>query len=186
MAEYYLISQLPSLDVVSDNSPLPITEERFQELCGNFLKKRLLNEIDGLTLVPPIDPDKSKSALVDAWNAGERDLRLALCRARAAKLNKVFDGPDRILPAEMIKAADAAVETESPMEAELFLSRCRLNFLETLRPADPFSDDFLLYYGLKLKLLLRIRKFDAQKGEEAYKSIYNSIILNGNKSEDKQ
>lgn len=40
MAEYYLISQLPSLDGIHDNAPLPITEERFTELCDRFLKKR--------------------------------------------------------------------------------------------------------------------------------------------------
>ena len=40
MAEYYLISQLPSLDAIGDHSPLPITEERFHELCNRFLKKK--------------------------------------------------------------------------------------------------------------------------------------------------
>ncbi len=29
MAEYYLISQLPSLDGISENTPIPITEEQF-------------------------------------------------------------------------------------------------------------------------------------------------------------
>ena len=37
MAEYYLMSQLPSLDGVGENTPLPITEERFSELCHRFL-----------------------------------------------------------------------------------------------------------------------------------------------------
>ena len=37
MAEYYLISQLPSLDGLGDNMPVPITEERFTELCRRFL-----------------------------------------------------------------------------------------------------------------------------------------------------
>lgn len=183
MAEYYLISQLPSLDAIGDNAPLPITEERFCELCGRFLKKKAFGEIEDLTLAPPLNPEKSKSALVEAWNNGERDLRLALGKARAEKLNKTFDGQGRVFPAELVRAAAAAVETESPLEAELFLSRYRLNFLETLRPADAFSDDFLYYYGLKLKLLQRIRQFDTNQGEEAYKNIYGSI-LNGDGLED--
>ena len=37
MAEYYLIAQLPSLDGVGENMPVPITEERFLELCCRFL-----------------------------------------------------------------------------------------------------------------------------------------------------
>ena len=40
MAEYYLISQLPSLDGLSENVPMPITEERFFELCERFLNKK--------------------------------------------------------------------------------------------------------------------------------------------------
>ena len=40
MAAYYLISQLPALDGIGDNVPLPITEERFVELCGRFLKAK--------------------------------------------------------------------------------------------------------------------------------------------------
>ena len=32
MAEYYLMSQLPSLDGVGENAPLPITEKDFLEV----------------------------------------------------------------------------------------------------------------------------------------------------------
>ena len=37
MAEYYLVSQLPSLDGINENTPLPITTERFEELCRRFI-----------------------------------------------------------------------------------------------------------------------------------------------------
>jgi hypothetical protein len=66
------------------------------------------------------------------------------------------------------------------MEAEKFLFKYRLDFLESLRPMDSFSDDYIYYYGLKLKLLERMRKFNLQSGENAYRKIYNSIM-----SEDK-
>ena len=36
MAEYYLISQLPSLDGISDGMPLPIGEERFLEFYDRY------------------------------------------------------------------------------------------------------------------------------------------------------
>ncbi|MBQ7034699.1 MAG: DUF2764 family protein, partial [Clostridia bacterium] len=52
----------------------------------------------------------------------------------------------------------------------------RLDFLETLRPMDSFSEDYVFYYWLKLKLLSRISKFDKKIGEEEYKNIYNSIM----------
>jgi len=185
MAEYYLISQLPSLDGISENTPLPITEERFNELCNRFLGKKSQAAIKKLTLVPPKNSDRSGSALIDAWNESERNLRFALGKARAEKMKKPFNTENRIFPVEYIKAASAATEIENPMEAEKYLNGYRLEILETLRPMDSFSEDYVLYYGLKLKLLLRIRQFDTKIGEKAYKNIYNSI-LNGDRLEAKQ
>ncbi|MBE6749818.1 MAG: DUF2764 family protein [Ruminococcaceae bacterium] len=182
MAEYYLISQLPSLDGISENTPIPITEEALLELCSRFLGKKALSELENLTLVPQIDSAKSNSSLIEAWNTGERELRLALGKARAERMNKPFDLQNKNLPTELIKTANTAVEIENPLEAENFLLRYRLNFLETLRPMDSFSEDYIFYYALKLKLILRIRQFDVALGEATYKDIYNSI-LNGEKVE---
>ena len=61
------------------------------------------------------------------------------------------------------------------------LLRC-LNFLETLRPMDNFSGEFIYYYGLKLKLISHTRKFDTNMGEIAYRNIYDSI-MNGEELE---
>ena len=183
MAEYYLISQLPSLDGIGENMPLPITEERFSELCGSHLGKKAQNEMKNLTLLPPKSYEDSGSSLLKAWNKSERNLRLALGKARAEKMKKSFDAGDRILPTEYIKMANTAIEMNDPMEAEKFLNRYRLELLEALRPMDNFSEDFIFYYGLKLKLLQRIRQFDTKAGEAAYRNIYNSI-LNGDSLED--
>lgn len=180
MAEYYLISQLPSLDGISENSPIPITEERFYELCDSFLGKKAKNALKRLTLSPPRMSDEEGSGLIDAWIESERYLRLALGKARAEKMKKPFDAGNDILPIEHLKIASAAMEIENPMEAEKYLNRYRLELLEALRPMDSFSEDYIFYYGLRLKLLLRIRQFDTNAGEMAYKNIYNSIINGDN------
>ena len=185
MAEYYLISQLPSLDGISDNLPLPITEERFFELCGQHLGKKALSELSKLSLMPSKTYEKSSSALIEAWNEGERNLRFVLAKIRGEKMKKSTDTDNKSFPTPLIQAARTAVESESPMEAEKFLNNYRLEFLETLRPMDSFSEDSVFYYWLKLKLLSRIRKFDKESGEKAYKNIDNSI-LNGDRLEDKQ
>ena len=184
MAEYYLISQLPSLDGIGESAPLPITEERFLELCSSFLSKKALNDIKNLTLCPNLDFEKSSSRVIEQWNLGERELRLALCIARAEKQNKTVDVKNQNIPLELTRLANTAVNLESPLEAELFLLNYRLNFLESLRPMDNFSEDFVFYYGLKLKLLMRIRKFDKNLGETTYENIYNSI-MNGDRLEAK-
>ena len=83
------------------------------------------------------------------------------------------------MPVELVRAAGMAVEMENPMEAEKFLSDFRLGVLESLRPMDTFSEEYIFYYWLKLKLIMRIRRFDANLGEAAYKNIYSSIMNGG-------
>lgn len=185
MAEYYLISQLPSLDGISENTPLPITEERFIELSNRFLSKKSIAAMEKLTLSSPRNFEKSGSALIDSWNESERNLRFALSKVRAEKMKKSFDTENRVFPVEYIKVASAAIDCENPMKAEKYLNNYRLDILESLRPMDSFSEDYIFYYGLKLKLILRIRQFDTNIGEKAYKNIYNSI-LNGDRLEAKQ
>ncbi len=180
MAEYYLISQLPSLDGLNESAPMPITEKQFFELCSRFLGKKALSQLDKLTLIPPRNYEKSASALIEQWNEGERRLRLALEKLRADKMNKPCDTEIQSFPAGLIQTARTAVEIESPMEAEIFLNKYRLDFLEALRPMDSFSEDYVFYYGLKLKLTERMRTFDKGSGKAAYRKIYDSIM-----SEDK-
>ena len=182
MANIYFMSQLPSLDGINENVALPITEERFLELCQRFLDKKAQHEISELTLTPPREYEKSSSDLIEAWNKGERELRFALAKARAEKMKKSFDTENKNFSVELMKVARTAVEMESPLEAERLLNRYRLELLDTLRPLDNFSEDAVFYYGLKLKLVSRMRQFNADIGEAAYKNIYNSI-MNGERLE---
>lgn len=182
MAEYYLISQLPSLDGISDNVPLPITQERFLELCRRFLSKKAINELEKISLVPSKIREGSSSELIEKWNDNERGLRLALGKIRAEKMKKHFDADNQDISPLISGAVRTAVEIDSPMEAEKYLNSIRLDFLESLRPMDSFSEEYVYYYCLKLKLIERIRKFDACDGEAAYRSIYDSI-MNKDRSE---
>lgn len=182
MAEYYLISQLPSLDGINEGSPLPVTQQRFYELCSRFLGKRALAELNNITLIPPTTHQRSSSGLIEKWNEDERCLRLALAGLRAAKMNKQYDTGNMTFPADILQAARTAVESEDPMEAEIFLNRFRLARLEALRPQDSFSEEYVFYYALKLKLCERMRSFNAENGEKAYRNIYDSI-MNGDETE---
>lgn len=185
MAEYYLISQLPSLDGLSDNIPLPITEERFLELCKRFLDKGAQKELISLSTVPARQEEKSSSPLIEAWNNTERALRLILAKERAQKKKKSFEvQPFEIANSSpaLVQAAKTAADIDNPMEAEIFLNNFRLDLLETLRPTDSFSKDYIFYYYLKLKLITRMREFNLDSGISAYKNIYNSI-MNGEKLE---
>lgn len=176
MADYYLISQLPSLDCLSDEMAVPISEERFFELCGRFLKGKVLEKIKKLTLLPSLNADESDTGLIRAWNEKERGLRLALARLRAERMNKSFCVDGDNVPSDVLRAASAAVEMTDPMEAERFLLKYRLQLLEELRPTEHFCEDYLFYYGLKLKLISRVRGFDGAQGRAVYQSIYKSVM----------
>lgn len=178
MAEYYFISQLPSLDGISESTPLPITQERFLELSEQYLRKNTLADLKNLSLIPSKNPEKSVSQLLDRWNKEEKNLRLILGQLRADKMNKSFIEENPTVSPLILQAAKTALDIENPMEAEKFLNRFRLDLLEALRPLDSFSEDYIYYYLLKLKLLSRIRQFDTETGEKEYRSIYNSIISN--------
>ncbi len=176
MAEYYLISQLPSLDGLTDSMPVPITEEGFYDVCLRILGNKAKDELSKVSLVPPRSYESSGSNVINMWNWSENNLRLALGRVRADKLKKQFDSENRAFTADMMQLARTAVEMDSPLEAEKLLNRYRMDYLESLRPINTFSEDYIYYYCLKLKLLLRMRHFDAEKGKTAYKNIYNSIM----------
>lgn len=200
MNQYYLMAQLPSLDAVSDAAPLPVTEERFLELCGRFLGKKALGVLRQLTIAPPRTREATGSRLADAWNDGERNLRLALVQVRTERLAALSRERQRNgtqasgasesaalshlgaavepggLPADMLQAARTAAGMDNPLAAEQFLNKFRMDFLDGLRPSDPFSEDAVFYYGLKLKLLARMRRFDEQKGRDAYRTIYDAIM----------
>ncbi len=176
MAEYYLVSQLPSLDGLGENTPLPITYERFEELCRRYLGKKALSELAKLTLIPPREAQRSASALVARWNEEERSLRFALAKLRAEKAGKPFDDGQKSYGATLLQAARAAMEAESPLKAEELLNRYRLSFLESIRPTDTFSEEYVFYYALKLKIIARIRNFDTESGVICYKKIYNSVL----------
>lgn len=176
MAEYYLISQLPSLDGLSENMPVPITEERFYDVCNRILGEKAQKELSKVSLVPPRTYEHSSSKVMESWNIGEQNLRLALGKVRADKLNKQFDTENRTFTADLMQVVREAAESDSPLEAEILLNRYRLAFLESLRPMNVFSEDFVFYYCLKLKMILRMRQFSAESGKSAYRNIYDSIM----------
>ncbi len=185
MNQYYLMAQLPSLDGINEATPIPITEKRFLELCSESLSKKALKVLSTLTLIPDREQESTSSSLIDMWNDGERQLRLALASVRANKMKKTFDVGTDAFSAQIMQTVRTAVEMEDPLSAEQYLNHYRLEFLETLRPMDTFSEDMVFYYGLKLKLIMRIRQFDTAKGQNAYRNIYDSI-MNGEQQEVKQ
>ncbi len=176
MSNYYLMAQLPALDQVEGAAPLPITEERYLELCSRFLSKKAAAAVKSLTLLPDRRESATGWALIDAWNDEERQLRMALAGLRAKRMKKTTKADKKDFSAAVMQAAQAAMDAEDPLKAEISLNQYRLQFLESLRPLDGFCDDAVFYYGLKLKLLARMKGLDPERGRQTYREVYASIL----------
>ena len=174
--QYYLMSQLPSLSLIDEKSELPVTEEYFLELCSRFLDNKNYLVLTNISLEPPRNPCSTGSVFLDNWYGKERELRLALAQIRALKLNKKFDLECSSLSPDIVQAARTAAGMDSPLAAEQFLNRYRLRLIDELKPQDDFCIDSVLCYGLKLKLALRMKKFNTESGMVSYRTIYNAIL----------
>ena len=183
MNQYYLMAQLPSLDGLGENTPLPITEDTFFDICSRSLDAKSMARLQSVSLSPDRDSQPDGSGLLDAWNQGERQLRLALGSLRAARMKKSFDSGEDSFPPAVMQAARTAMGMEDPLAAERYLNQYRMGFLDQLRPMDHFCEDSVFYYCLKLKLHMRMRRFDVQRGQEAYRNIYDSILHEDNQED---
>lgn len=173
---YYLVSQLPNVSSSMEKNQLPVTEKYYRDLCSRFLDKSDLTVLENLSLVPPRTETTTGSAFLDVWYRNERNLRFALAQVRAQKMKK--DSP--VVPgsctADIMQTARTAVGMDSPLSAEKFLFEYRLALLDSLRPIQQFSTDSVFAYGIRLLLIQRMKKFDAESGTASYHKIYNTIL----------
>ena len=175
-SQYYLVSQLPSLENYEGRGQLPLTEKSFKELCSRFLSKKDCKILEKLSLEPPKSDAKTGSALLDKWNEKERNLRFALAQIRALKMKKESEMIAGSISADVMQAARTAVGMDSPLAAEEYLNQYRMETLKNLTPLDNFSLDAVFAYGLKLMLAERMKLFDAEIGKDSYHKIYDEIL----------
>lgn len=175
---YYLMAQLPG---ILPNAPLSITYDTFRETASRFLSSRDKRILDGLSLEPPRESGKTGSPVVDGFFERERAMRLSLERLRAPRLKRDVpasaDAEGLIHnAAEAVQIARTAAGFENPLEAERYLDRVRLEYVELLRGIHSFDSDAVFAYGLMLLLHERSDRFTAESGRASYTTIYNKIL----------
>lgn len=182
---YYLMAQLPSL---SESAAPGISYKDFSSLARRFLSAGDLAILDSLSLVPPKEGAKaSGSSVADSWYSYERALRLALARARAAKLKRDAQagnaGLDAVSVSQSIamfpdaaSVAKAACDMDSPLDAELYLDRARFSFVRDLGLGHFYDSEAVFAYALMLLIRERSSSFSVEDGRAEYMRIYNSIL----------
>ncbi len=155
----YFAASLPALVF---NSPPPMPLEQFRAAAARQLTPRDLATLDAL-----LDGGPSEDPFVLEWRARETQLRNAVARARAAAANvearpylREHTGWDVALE----RAAMDAMGRPTPLEREMELDRCRWHLAEDMARFRPFDLEGVLAYALKLRILERWSRMDADAG----------------------
>jgi hypothetical protein len=162
MTYYYLGASLPMLFL---DRPAPIGLTAFRRSC-----REQMRPADGEAIQRLLDADGEgvDHPFVRRWRNGERQLRNAVARARAARLGR--DAAPHLRPVEGVSVTQdrrvaEAFTRGTPLERELELDRIRWSLLDELAGLQPFTLAWLMAYALKLRLVERWAGLDAGMGE---------------------
>jgi hypothetical protein len=193
---YYLAAQLPYLIY---GQGVPMSSGAFRELAASALSGEDARILAYCTLDPDPQPaglglsyreasPPSGNDFLDQWHAWERSLRLNLGRLRFQRVKREGGAPADPPPdpADAAAAAKAAGGIESPLEAEIFLDKCRWNAIETFQGIQYFSRNTIYAYLLKLLLMERRLKFKTEEGFTEYKGLYSAVMTAASDAESRQ
>ena len=170
----YLISSLPMLNF---SAKAPFSLGFFLDKCKNLIPDKELEILRSACGENSYSLEAQGSKGLGQWVNFEITLRNELVHARAARKKidplKFLHLPDSP-QAQISHVAMAAYRSTSILEAEKILDQARWSFLEDLSLGHYFDFDYLLVYGLKLKILERWDEI--QKADKEY--LLNSAVSN--------
>jgi len=173
---YYFVATLPSIEY--GDKP-PMGSEEFRQQCHDQLHEDDADLLRYCYYNPRLAIESVQSTgsdFIDCLMARERTLVLNLAYLRAGRLKRPSPGdpPHDVPRAEAV--AKAAFEMDDPLEAAIFIDKCRWEALDEMLGIDPFGVNNIFAYLMKLQLLERRQCFDAEVGTVKYKELYDSIL----------
>ena len=158
----YFIASLPML---LPGQPAVLSVEDFRSSCASSLEGSLAAAVESIFEGTP-----SNHAFVRAWRDSENLLRNSIARRRASRLG-VTDVPQ--LPASgadtsIDPAVASAFDEVNPLRREVALDKIRWRIVDELQGVDPFSENVVLAYAVKLIIANRLVRLDSQKGLENF------------------
>jgi hypothetical protein len=177
---YYFMATLPALQA-SVATP-PFSHAEFLSKAEAALSAKDFALLSCASLTIPTDgsvPAGARSSeLLRRYHHWELSLRNELARLRAGRMQKPFD--KYLKPGELeydgVRAAQAAFQAEDPLQGELVIERERWGFLEMLAVNKYFDIEYIIAYSLMLQVLERRARFDTDKGNEGYRTVYRSVL----------
>lgn len=177
---YYFVTTLPSLQATAAAPPIPYAE--FLDRASRFLSAKDQATLEGAALFLPEDGISPKSAasspLLARYFRWERSLRNELVRLRAGRMQKPVER--HLKPGDPewdgLKTAGAAFQADDPLQGELLIEHDRWSFIEALSVNRFFDIEYLVAYALLLQTLERRARFNAESGQQGYRTVYRSVL----------
>ncbi len=162
---YYFAASLPMIDFDSKQS---LSIEDFLRDCERLLIREdfcLVSELlsDGQGNV------KTHNATYNAWADFNRRFRNEMVWFRAEDSGKdplEYIHGDRYSDPYLVDVIHQAAKKKNLLEGEEMLDRVRWQYLEELSNGQYYNLEFIICYGLKLKILERHQEFTSPKGRE--------------------
>lgn len=160
---YYLMSSLPML---KPNHPVPMSTERFMEVCGSHLTDKQTTELEAVSSVPSDAYAFDQDSAPGAWNIFETCLRNRIITARAGKNSEAsrYMRSEKDFFSMIDRGVQEAFSRENPLEREKRLDAVRLQFLDDLEGKYRFDFNALCVYKLKLMIFEKENRWDHQHG----------------------
>lgn len=167
---YYLSASLPALNFSVKPA---ITLEYFLKECERLMAPQDSEKIR--QAVSGKDPQKRPGQdTFGQWIRFNRDFRNEMAHFRAKRAGRE---PQKYVRGErnpegwMTDVIAQAAKAPDPLSAERVLDAARFEYLEKLAAGQFMNFDFLLTYGLKLKMIERYQQVESAKGEEIFEDL---------------
>ncbi len=169
---YYIVASLPMLHF---GMKPPLSYPDFLGSCASELNQ---DDMDILREPDSHRESGSRSVLLKEWENFNRSLMNELVRTRAVKKgkdpNKYLRGDSGVDPF-IAPLTHWAVNQDSPMEAELYLDRARWDKIEEIKTGHYFDLEYLIAYGLQLKILERWNRINSADGVKVLEGLAEKI-----------
>jgi hypothetical protein len=164
---YYFAASLP---MISWNTKPSTTVEAFIQAA-----KRLLNDTDSRLIEQLMNDDpgdiETDNAAAHSWVRFDRNFRNEGAWFRAQRMHKephTFIRGTKENDPWLRSIIHEAAKMPDPLDAEMLLDRARWQFLDGLAGGHYFDLEFLISYGLKLKILQRHQTYRSAKGNDTF------------------
>lgn len=147
----------------------PLSYSDFLDACASELSQDDMNILR---------ESSSGNVLLKKWGDFNKSLKNELVRTRAARKGK---DPNKYLREDngidpfIAPLAHWAVNQDSPIEAELYLDRVRWDKIEDIKTGHYFDVEYLVAYGLQLKILERWHSVNSADGVKVLEGLAKKI-----------